>query len=56
MARTDVVLLHAPAVYDFRTRPIMFGPVSDLVPSTPIFEVYPLGVCPFAEFVERSDY
>ncbi|MCL2818577.1 MAG: TIGR04190 family B12-binding domain/radical SAM domain protein [Actinomycetia bacterium] len=56
MARTDVVLLHAPAVYDFRQRPIMFGPVSDLVPSTPIFEVYPLGLSTIAEYLERSDY
>ena len=28
-------------VYDFRERSIMFGPVSDMVPSTPIFEMYP---------------
>jgi len=56
MARTDVALLHAPAVYDFRTRPTMFGPVSDLVPSTPIFEVYPLGLSTIAEYLERYDY
>ena len=56
MARSDVVLLHAPAVYDFRDRPIMFGPVSDLVPSTPIFEVYPLGLSTIAEYLERYGY
>jgi len=56
MARADVILLHAPSVYDFRDRPIMFGPVSDLVPSTAIFETYPLGLCTIAEYLERFGY
>lgn len=53
MSRVDLVLLHAPAVYDFRERSIMFGPVSDMVPSTPIFEMYPLGFTTIAEYLER---
>jgi radical SAM superfamily enzyme YgiQ (UPF0313 family) len=40
-------------VYDFRERSIMFGPVSDMVPSTPIFEMYPLGFTTMAEYMER---
>ena len=43
MAKTDLVLLHAPSVYDFREQPIAFGPVSDVVPSTQVFEMYPIG-------------
>jgi len=43
MTLDDLVLLHAPSVYDFRRRPILFGPVSDLIPSSPAFEMYPLG-------------
>lgn len=31
----------------------MFGPVSDMVPSTPIFEMYPLGFTTIAEYLER---
>ena len=31
----------------------MFGPVSDMVPSTPIFEMYPLGFTTMAEYMER---
>ncbi|MEN6430894.1 MAG: TIGR04190 family B12-binding domain/radical SAM domain protein, partial [Coriobacteriales bacterium] len=31
----------------------MFGPVSDLVPSSPIFEMYPLGFTTMAEYMER---
>ncbi len=53
MPKVDVVLLHAPAVYDFRERSIMFGPVSDMVPSTPIFEMYPVGLTTMAEYMER---
>ena len=53
MASVDLVLLHAPSVYDFRDRSIMFGPVSDMVPSTPIFEMYPLGFTTMAEYMER---
>ena len=41
--KADLVLLHAPSVYDFRDMAIMYGPVADLVPSTPIFEMYPNG-------------
>ena len=53
MSRADLVLLHAPSVYDFRERSIMFGPVSDMVPSTPVFEMYPLGFTTMAEYLER---
>ncbi|MDP2401432.1 MAG: TIGR04190 family B12-binding domain/radical SAM domain protein, partial [Actinomycetota bacterium] len=53
MSRVDLVLLHAPSVYDFRERSIMFGPVSDMVPSTPAFEMYPLGFTTMAEYMER---
>ena len=53
-AKPDLVLLHAPSVYDFRKRPILFGPISDLVPSTPIFEMYPVGFSSISEHLERN--
>ena len=56
MARNDLVLLHAPSVYDFRERSIMFGPVSDMVPSTPVFEMYPLGFTTMGEYLERHGH
>jgi B12-binding domain/radical SAM domain protein len=56
MSRVDLVLLHAPSVYDFRERSIMFGPVSDMVPSTPVFEMYPLGFTTMAEYLERHGF
>ncbi len=39
----DLVFYHAPSVYDFRERATLWGPISDLVPSTPVFDMYPLG-------------
>jgi B12-binding domain/radical SAM domain protein len=51
--KTDLVLLHAPSVYDFRKKSIMFGPMSDLVPSTPIFEMYPIGFLTMANYLSQ---
>src|SRR5665811_2612843 len=51
--RADLVFLHAPSVYDFRKHSILYGPVSDLVPSTPVFEMYPIGFTTMAEYLER---
>ncbi|RLG34089.1 TIGR04190 family B12-binding domain/radical SAM domain protein [Methanosarcinales archaeon] len=50
----DLVLLHAPAVYDFRERPLMFGPIADGVPSSPLFEMYPIGFFSILEHLERG--
>jgi len=56
MPRSDLVLLHAPSVYDFRQESILYGPVSDLVPSTPVFEMYPIGFTTMAEYLERHGF
>jgi B12-binding domain/radical SAM domain protein len=56
MPQADLVLLHAPSVYDFRKESILYGPVSDLVPSTPVFEMYPIGLTTIAEFLERHGF
>jgi len=55
MSTPDLTLLHAPSVYDFRRESILYGPVSDLVPSTPVFEMYPIGFTTMAEYLERHD-
>ncbi|MDI6811789.1 MAG: radical SAM protein, partial [archaeon] len=49
-----LILLHAPTVYDFRKYPIMFGPIADGVPSTPVFEMYPIGFFSIVEHLERN--
>jgi B12-binding domain/radical SAM domain protein len=48
---TDLLLLHAPSVYDFRERSILYGPVSDMVPSSTVFEMYPLGFLTMASYL-----
>jgi B12-binding domain/radical SAM domain protein len=48
---TDLLLLHAPSVYDFRERAILYGPVSDMVPSSTVFEMYPLGFLTMASYL-----
>lgn len=54
--RRDLILLHAPAIYDFRTRDAFLGPVADAVPSTSVFEMYPVGMTSIAAFLERNHY
>jgi B12-binding domain/radical SAM domain protein len=54
--RVDLVLLHAPSVYDFRRRSILYGPVSDVVPSTQVFEMYPVGFLNILGHLERHGY
>lgn len=56
MPPPDLILLHPPSVYDFRRRTILFGPISDLIPSSPIFEMYPIGFVSIAEYLERAGF
>lgn len=53
MAQIDLLLLHGPSVYDFRRRAILYGPVSDLIPSSPVFEMYPLGFLTMTSYLEE---
>lgn len=55
MNKPDLILLHAPSIYDFRKKDIMFGPISDVVPSTPIFEMYPLGFMTIASHLKKHN-
>ena len=56
MSQPDLILLHAPSVYDFRRKTTLYGPISDLIPSSPIFEMYPIGFTSIAEYLERNGY
>ena len=49
----DLILLHPPSVYDFRKIPALYGPVSDVVPSTQIFEMYPIGFMSLSGYLEQ---
>lgn len=56
MSQPDVVLVHPPSIYDFRDRTIFYGPISDVIPSSPIFEMYPIGFVTLAAFLRRHGY
>lgn len=51
--RIDLLLLHGPSVYDFRERAILYGPVSDMIPSSTVFEMYPLGFLTMASYLQE---
>lgn len=52
----DVVLIHPPSVFDFRERTIFYGPISDVIPSSPVFEMYPVGFLTLAAYLRRHGY
>ncbi len=54
MSKPELVLLHAPSNYDFRERSIVYGPISDVIPSSPIFEMYPIGFMSIAGYLEKN--
>jgi B12-binding domain/radical SAM domain protein len=56
MAKADLILLHPPSVYDFREESILYGPISDLIPSSPVFEMYPLGFITIQSYLEEQGY
>jgi B12-binding domain/radical SAM domain protein len=56
MPSADLILLHAPTVYDFRRRATLWGPISDLVPSEPVFDMYPVGFSTMAAYLERAGF
>ena len=57
MRRFDVALLHAPSVFDFRERGyVHYGPISDVVPSRPIFDMYPAGFFTLASYLEKNGF
>jgi len=52
----DLILLHPPTIYDFRKKNILFGPIADVIPSTPIFEMYPLGFVSLTSYLEKRGF
>ncbi len=53
MTHPDLILLHPPSVYKFRELPIFHGPVSDVVPSSSIFEIYPIGFLTISAYLHK---
>ena len=53
MTNPDLILIHPPSIYRFRELPLFQGPVSDVIPSTSIFEGYPIGFLTLSEYLTR---
>jgi len=52
----DVVFLHAPSVYDFRKITKAYGPIADVIPSTPVFDMYPIGFFSLSSYLSSRGY
>ena len=50
----DVILIHPPAIYDFREKAIFYGPIALTVPeSTRQFIVPPVGMLSIADYLDN---
>jgi len=56
MSKLDLALLHAPSNYDFRQHSIFYGPISDVIPPAPVFEMYPIGFVSLGAYLERHGF
>jgi B12-binding domain/radical SAM domain protein len=56
LVQPHVVLIHPPSVFDFRERAIVYGPISDVIPSSPVLEMYPIGFLTLAAFLRRHGF
>lgn len=52
----DLILIHAPSQFDFVARKRLLGPISDVIPSSPVFEMYPVGFVSLASYLERHNF
>jgi len=55
MAGHDIVLIHPPAIYDFRSRPIFPGALGRTVAAVQ-FNKVPIGMLSIAEYLDRHGY
>ncbi len=52
----DIVFIHPPAFIDFYTVPRDYGPISDVIPSQPIFDCYPIGFVSLLVHLEKCGF
>ena len=50
----DLLLMHAPAVFDFRERPLNHWLLSKAVDTNPVFEYYPVGFISHLDHLEEQ--
>ncbi len=52
----DVAFIHPPSIYDFRKKNLREGPVGDVIPSTPLFEMYPVGFVSMLNYLIQNGH
>lgn len=52
----DLILVHAPSVFDFREHAKFRAPTAQVIPSTEEFEMYPMGMTSIAAYLARNNY
>lgn len=53
----DVILIHPPAIYNFREKPIFYGPIAyTAADSTEQFIIPPVGMLSIADYLDRNGY
>lgn len=56
MGKPDLTLIHPPTHIEFPKIKTIYGPISDVIPSTPIFEMYPIGYATILNYLEECGY
>ncbi len=54
--KADIAFVHPPSIYDFRKKILKEGPIGDVVPSTPLFEMYPVGFVSMLNHAIKNGY
>jgi len=52
----DLLLIHPPSYLRFREERRKYGPIADVVPSTPLFDMYPYGFLSMANYLAKRGY
>ncbi len=56
MMTYDIVLIHPPSLFDFRMHPSYGGPISEVIPSLYVFDMYPYGFLSLASHLEDKGF
>lgn len=56
MVKIDLLLIHPPSYFYFREEKRIYGPIADVVPSSPVFDMYPYGFFSIAHYLLRRGY
>ncbi len=56
MADPHLILLHPPSTYDYHTHRRVYGLLAGSIPSSPLYEYFPLGFLSILEYLKRHGF